>query len=158
VLGTYRPVEVLLRRHPLAAVKQELVLHGQVVELPLELLTAAEVAQYLALRCTGGAVLPPACRGLAPIIYQRTDGHPLFLATVVEHVLQRGVLREVAGQWEVQHEAAAVAMEVPASVRQLIEQQCAQLSAEEQRVLEAASVAGHEGAVAAVAAGLELAV
>src|SRR5262249_52623181 len=34
VLGTYRPVEVLLRRHPLAAVKQELVLHGPAVGLP----------------------------------------------------------------------------------------------------------------------------
>jgi predicted ATPase/DNA-binding winged helix-turn-helix (wHTH) protein len=157
IVGTYRPVEVLLRQHPLAAVKQDLVLHGQAVELPLELLTAAEVAQYLALRCTGGPVLPPACRGLAQLIYQRTDGQPLFLVTVVEHVLQQGGLRQVAGQWEVQHEAALAVMEVPASVRQMIEQQFAQLSPEEQRVLEAASVAGNECAVAAVAAGLELA-
>jgi predicted ATPase len=55
LLGTYRPVEVLLRKHPLKAVKQELLLHGQGVELPLELLTAAEVAQYLALRCRRGS-------------------------------------------------------------------------------------------------------
>jgi DNA-binding winged helix-turn-helix (wHTH) protein len=44
ILGTYRPVEVLLRGHPLKTVKQDLVLHGQGVELPLELLTATEVA------------------------------------------------------------------------------------------------------------------
>jgi predicted ATPase len=37
VLATYRPVEVLLRGHPLQTVKQELVLHGLGVELPLEL-------------------------------------------------------------------------------------------------------------------------
>ena len=104
-----------------------------------------------------GGRYPPSCRGLAQIIHQRTDGHPLFLVTVVEHLLQRGVLREVAGQWEVQIEAAAVAMEVPAGVRQMIEQQFDQLSPEEQRVLEAASVAGNECAVAAVAAGLDLA-
>src|SRR4030095_6372899 len=100
ILGTYRPVEVLLRGHPLQTVKQELVLHGQGVELPLELLTAAEVAQYLALRGAGGADLPPAIRRLAQRLYQRTDGHPLFLVQVVEHILQRGVLGDGAGPWQ----------------------------------------------------------
>src|SRR5262249_32461094 len=139
-------------------VKQELVLHGQAVELPLELLTAAEGAQYVALRGAGGADLPPAGRRLAQLLSQRTDGHPLFLVQGVEHLLQRRGLRGVAGQWEVQSGAAAVAMEVPPSMRELIRLQFAQLSTEEQRVLEAASVAGHEGAMAAVAAGLDLAV
>jgi predicted ATPase len=157
VLGTYRPVEVLLRGHPLKTVKQELVLHGQAVELPLELLTAAEVAQYLALRGTGGATLPPTLRGLAQLMYQRTDGHPLALVTMVEHLLHRGVLREGAGSWEVQPETAAALREVPASVRQMIEQQFDRLSPAEQRVLEAASVAGSGCAVAAVAAGLDVA-
>ena len=157
ILGTYRPVEVLLRGHPLKTVKQELVLHGQGVELPLELLTATEVAQYLALRGAGGAELPPAIRGLAQLMYQRTDGHPLSMVTMVEHLLHRGVLRAGAGAWEVQPEVAAALREVPASVRQMIEQQFDRLSPEEQRVLEAASVAGSAYAVAAVAAGLDLA-
>src|SRR5262249_5673333 len=142
LLGTYRPVEVLLRGHPLKTVKQELVLHGQGVELPLELLTAAEVVQYLALRGAGGAELPPAIRGLAQLLYQRTDGHPLSLVTTVEHLLHRGVLRARGGAWEVQPEAAAALREVPASVRQMIEQQFDRLSPEEQQGLEAASVAG----------------
>src|SRR5262245_42686209 len=157
LLGTYRPVEVLLRGHPLQTVKQDLGLHGQGVELPLELLTAAEVAQYLALRGAGGADLPPAVRRFAELLCQRTDGHPLFLVQVVEHLLQRGVLGDGAGLWQVPPEALAAAMEIPASVRQMIERQFAQLSAEEQRVLEAASVAGHPYAVAAVAAGLDVA-
>ena len=90
LLGTYRPVEVALRAHPLQTVKQDLVLHGQGVELPLELLTAAEVVEYLTLRCASGADLLPSGRGLAQLIYQRTDGHPLFLVTVVEHLLPAG--------------------------------------------------------------------
>jgi predicted ATPase len=157
ILGTYRPVELLLRAHPLQTVKQELVLHGQAVELPLELLTAGEVAQYLALRCAGGADLPPTIRRLAQIMHHRTDGHPLFMVTIVEHLIHGGVLREGGGQWEVQPDAAAAVVEVPASVRQMIEQQFDRLSEAEQRVLEAASVAGHTCAVAAVAAGLDLA-
>ena len=138
-------------------VKQELVLHGQGVELPLALFTAAEVTLYLARRGAGGAELPPVLRGLAQLLYQRTDGHPLALVTMVEHLLHRGVLRERAGPWEVQPEAAAVLREVPVSVRQMIEQQFDRLSPEEQRVLEAASVAGSACTVAAVAAGLDLA-
>ena len=157
LLGTYRPVEVALRAHPLQTVKQDLVLHGQGVELPLELLTAAEVVEYLTLRCASGADLLPSGRGLAQLIYQRTDGHPLFLVTVVEHLLQRGVLQEGAGPGAVPPEATAVAREVPVSVRQMIEQQFERLGAVEQRVLEAASVAGSACAVAAVAAGLDLA-
>ena len=156
LLGTYRPVEVLLHSHPLQMVKQELVLHDQGVELPLGLLTATEVTRYLARRFAGETALPSSFRELALVMHQRTDGHPLFLVTVVEHLLQRGVLREDSGQWEVQPEAAAAALEVPASVRQMIEQQLARLSPEEQRVLEAASVAGSACAVAAVAAGLEV--
>jgi predicted ATPase len=156
VLGTYRPVEVLLRGHPLQAVKQELARHGQAVELPLELLTAAQVAHYLALRCAGRTDLSPPIQRLAQIMYHRTDGHPLFMVTIVEHLIHCGVLRERAGQWEVQPEAAAAILEVPASVRQMIEQQFDRLSPEQQRVLEVASVAGSSCAVAAMAAGLDL--
>ena len=56
VLGTYRPVEVLARGHPLYAVKQELSLHGLCQEVALGWLTEAEVAQYLAARFAGVSV------------------------------------------------------------------------------------------------------
>src|SRR5262249_38144928 len=54
LLGTYRPVEAIVRRHPLRAVVQELVLHREGEELALESVTEAAVAQYLAGRCGGG--------------------------------------------------------------------------------------------------------
>src|SRR4029453_13991877 len=50
LLGTYRPVGGIVPGHPLQAVKQELARHRQGVELPLELLSEAAVAQYLTLR------------------------------------------------------------------------------------------------------------
>jgi predicted ATPase len=50
LLGTYRPADVIVSGHPLRAIKQELHTRGQCQELPLEFLTAAEVAQYLAAR------------------------------------------------------------------------------------------------------------
>jgi predicted ATPase len=51
VLGTYRPVDVIVHGHPLQAVHQDhLALHGQCADLHLEDLTAAEVATYVGVR------------------------------------------------------------------------------------------------------------
>ena len=59
------------------------------------------------------------------------------------------------GGWEVQGGVEKVALEVPESLQQLVEQQLRQLSPEDQRVLESASVTGMQFSAAAVAAGLE---
>jgi hypothetical protein len=40
-IGSYRPVEVLSRDHPLKGVKQELQVHGQCEELALDFLSEA---------------------------------------------------------------------------------------------------------------------
>src|SRR5262249_52605574 len=146
VMGTYRPVEIIVRAHPLQAVKQDLAVHGQCAELALELLTEAEVAQYLAGRLgdTGrpaGEVQP-----LVRALHRRTDGHPLFLVTVVDALLRQGSV--IAGAWEVAAAVAAVERAVPDSLQQLIAQQIELLSIEEQELLETASVAGLAWSVA----------
>ncbi len=43
IIGTYRPVEVLTRDHPLKGIKQELQLHGQCEELALDFLSEEAV-------------------------------------------------------------------------------------------------------------------
>src|SRR5258707_1979955 len=48
VVGTYRPVEVIVGDHPLKAAKQELQMHAQCRELPLPLLSEPAVEEYLA--------------------------------------------------------------------------------------------------------------
>src|SRR6516164_619010 len=55
LLGSYRPVDVIVRAHPLRAVASELAMHGLAEEMPLELLSEADVARYLRLRFPGGA-------------------------------------------------------------------------------------------------------
>ena len=60
---------------------------------------------------------------------------------------------ERSGQWELATQVGAAADEIPDSLRQMIEKQLERLTPEEQRVLEAASVAGGEFSTAA--AGLE---
>src|SRR5262245_20682581 len=89
IMGTYRPVEVLTREHPLKSIKQELQLHGQCTELALDFLTEEDVAEYLAVRFAARSPHPaPLPRGerepvhteavqkLACMVHQRTDGNP----------------------------------------------------------------------------------
>ncbi len=151
VIGTYRPVEVIVRAHPLKAVKQELQLHGYCAELPLRLLTAAAVGEYLAGRFPVH-LLPAA---LARMLHQRTEGNPLFIVAMVDEWVAQGVIAPADGQWALQRGVEEAAGRVPESLHQLIEQQRERLSPEEQRVVEAASVAGAEFSAAAVAAGVE---
>ena len=151
VLGTYRPVEAIVHQHPLRTVVQDLRRHGYTTELPLALLSVEAVETYLVARFPRQQ-FPVA---LAPWLHQRTDGQPLFLVTLVQALMERGVLREQDGGWMVQEGLESLALHVPESLRQLLEQQITRLPLEAQRVLEVASVAGVEFVAAAVAAGYE---
>ena len=76
LIGTYRPVELIVSGHPLRAVKQELLAKQQCEELPLEYLDKEAVAKYLSVRF-------PANRfpeQLAALIRDRTEGNPLFMS------------------------------------------------------------------------------
>ena len=96
-----------------------LALHHQCVELPLEFLTPAEVAQYLVARC--GVPTGPAA--LSQALYRRTDGHPLFLVTMVDALVQQELLQKAAGQWVLTGDLAAVQALVLENLRALIGQQ-----------------------------------
>jgi predicted ATPase len=155
VIGTYRPVDVLVQEHPLLAVKQELQLHGQCNELPLGLLSETQVAEYLAQRFTVGAHGRAPLHALAKMIHRRTDGNPLFLVTAVDDLVEQQVLVQNEGHWAVQGELAAIETRVPNSLQQMIERQIERLSVEDRRMLEVASVAGMEFSAAALAAGMQ---
>ncbi len=148
ILGTYRPTEVVVREHPLKGVKQALSAHDQCQELRLGLLSPAAVGEYMAKRLAV-AIVPTE---LPQLIYQRTDGNALFMVNVVEYCLQQNWLVQEGGQWRLKGNPEALG--VPESVQQMIRKQLDELGAHKQQVLEVASVAGREFAVAAVAAAL----
>jgi predicted ATPase len=150
LIGTYRPPEVRRRAHPLHTVQQELQLHGHCVELPLTMLPEEAVASYLATRLPGLQLVDR----LARLVHQRTEGNPLFMVALVESWWAHGLLLEQDGVWVLPGGVEALHDSVPDSLQQMIDMQLDRLSAEEQRVLEAASVAGVEFSAATAAAGL----
>ena len=138
VIGTFRPADVTLAEHPLKTVKQDLLVHHLCREIALQPLTEAEVAEYLAIESPGAAVP----EGLAALIYRYSEGNPLFMVIALDHMRDRGIIAIENETWQVKMPLETISLEAPESLRQLIELQIERLSAEEQRVLEVASVTG----------------
>ena len=152
LIGTYRPVDVILGDHPLRRLKPELQAHGLCHELPLEYLDQGAIAEYLDARFARHRF--PRSR-LARLIHSRTEGNPLFMVNLVEYLVDEAVIVESDGSWTLQRDPASIEVGVPENVRQLIERQIERLDADERRVLEGASVVGMECSSVAIAAGLE---
>jgi CHAT domain-containing protein/tetratricopeptide (TPR) repeat protein len=152
VVASYRPEEVVEGTHPLRAIAQELQAKGRAEAIALEPLAARDVAAYLRARL-GASAVPSA---LAGTIHRRTEGHPLFLVNVVDFALREGLLAEETGRWTLRGGAERLKSTVPDNLRRMIEHQIEALDEQEQQVLEAASVAGADFSIAAVAAALQV--
>jgi DNA-binding winged helix-turn-helix (wHTH) protein/tetratricopeptide (TPR) repeat protein len=136
VIGTYRPVDVIVSEHPLNVLKQDLLLHQLCREIPLEPLGEGEVAEYLAAESWGASVPD----GLANLLYQQSEGNPLFMVAALDDMSERGLISRNQEGWQLWVAPKRVDLEVPKSLQQMIEVQIERLSAEEQRVLEVASL------------------
>jgi DNA-binding winged helix-turn-helix (wHTH) protein/tetratricopeptide (TPR) repeat protein len=152
VLATERSVDAL-PAHPLKALKQDLLLHQLCREIALQPLSEADIAEYLAAESPGVAVPD----GLGAAIYRHSEGNPLFMAAVLEHLTDRGFLARENGGWCLTRPLADLPLGVPEGLRQLIEAQVDRLPAEEQRVLEGASVTGATFSAHVIAAAADLA-
>jgi predicted ATPase/DNA-binding winged helix-turn-helix (wHTH) protein len=150
LIGTYRPVEVILSEHPLKGVKQELQMHKLCHELPVEYLPEEAVAEFLHMRFPQNE-FP---KGLATMIHARTEGNPLFMVNVVEYLVDEEIVSEQGGKWNLQVALDEVELGVPENIRLMVEKHIERLSSEEQKMLEGASVVGLECSAVAISAGL----
>ncbi len=147
VLGTYRPFETRLQTHPLLHLTNELQTRDHVTELHLNPLREGGVRAYTSARL-GGTAAPD----LVGWLYRRTEGHPLYLVRLCDHLIQQGMIERHDEQWTLgQVDQAAV----PTEMRRLIENQFEALSAECQQALEVGSVIGEHFSAAAVSLGLQ---
>jgi DNA-binding winged helix-turn-helix (wHTH) protein/tetratricopeptide (TPR) repeat protein len=151
VAASYRPVDVIVTPHPLRALIQELRVRRQCDDLPVSFLRETHVAAYLAQRF-GGHAFPSE---LARALHQRTDGNPLFMVRLVDELVALRVLERQDDRWRLSRPVAETTGAVPESLRALIETQIDRLQPETRRLLEAASVLGHEFTIGSLAAGLD---
>ncbi|MGH7820947.1 MAG: hypothetical protein ACREQ9_14370, partial [Candidatus Binatia bacterium] len=89
LLATYRPAEAIVHGGALRRLVGELRDRPHVAELLLDYLSSDAVRAYVSERC--GAV--PRLDEVAGILHERSHGLPLFLVTIVEELMRRGILR-----------------------------------------------------------------
>jgi len=150
VIGTHRPADLVVREHPLLPAKRAMLLRQQCVELPLHALGRAEVGRYLEARFPGATV--PA--ELAARLHAHTDGTPLFVGTLADHLVARGVVIDTAPGWAFVRSIDPVELGVPDDARLMIDVLLAGLSPADRELLSAASVVGAEFAAQHVAGAL----
>jgi predicted ATPase len=135
---TKRPVDMVVPEHPLKRLKQDLLVHRLCQEVTLAPLNKAEVAEYLEAESPGGS-LP---EGFAELIHRHSEGNPLFMIAALEHMTEHGQISRENGRWRLMVPIEEMALEVPETLRQMIEAQINHLTSEQQRALEVASING----------------
>ncbi len=150
VLASYRPADTLIGGHPVRRLHQDLGIHGRCRELRLDRLSRAEVEHHLALRFGNEELVST----LVAPLYGRTQGQPLFVASLLDFFINQQVVFEVDGAWRLGREAVISQDVVPSDLIDMIGHHLDRLTEDERQLLEVASVAGGEFAAALVAAGL----
>jgi DNA-binding SARP family transcriptional activator len=142
LMGAYRSTQVL-PGHPLAALRHHLVRQGVLVELSLPPFGQDDVV--LLLRILGREEAGDA---LARQLYRETEGHPFFLAEVLQTLVQEGwIVVDGEGRWQLADAGAAVLDRrrlLPPSVRAAALGRLGRLPAEDRALLDHASVIGRE--------------
>ena len=137
-LGTCRLLHPRSSPHPMEALMRDLVVRRFCREIALTSLNESEVEEYLGAQSPTSR--PP--QGLASFVHRHSEGNPLFMVAVMEHMAKRGLVSRVGGRWQMQKLLEQIEVEVPDDLRHLIEAQLEQLSLQEQSALELASIYG----------------
>jgi len=135
-LGSFRLADVVALDHPLNRLRRELRLHNLSEEIVLDPFSESEVAEYLAKQAPSVARDEAFVRAL----HERTDGLPLFVASVTTDVIARAA--EAGDHGAAERELEKIA--VPDNLAAIIDHYIAKLSSDQRLVLSAAAVCGVE--------------
>jgi DNA-binding winged helix-turn-helix (wHTH) protein/predicted ATPase len=151
VVATCRTEEAASATSGLDDVLHDLRLHGALEEIELPPLDVGAAALLVAGQCGGE---PSA--DLVQVVHDRAAGNPLHMQSLVDDWLDQGLVAVDDGGCSPTVDPAALAIEVPGSLRHLIERRLRRAPVSDQELLEAAAVAGQQFSAATVAAALDL--
>jgi serine/threonine protein kinase/tetratricopeptide (TPR) repeat protein len=140
IAGTYRPEDVERSDHPLKSYKAEMQAHNLCEEVALRLWSREHVAEYVDVTFSPNDF--PA--ELTALIHEKTEGHPLFAANLLQYLGECGDLAKANGCWSLVRPLSEMDLAAPESVRAMISKKMDALEAEERRALQYASVEGTE--------------
>ena len=146
-LASFRLAEVVALDHPLNPLRHELRLHDLCEEIVLDPFSEREVADYVAERSPAIGSDEAFVRAL----HERTDGLPLFVASVMTEVITRAA--QAGDDAAPGLQLAKIA--VPENLAAIIDHYIAKLTSDQRLVLSAAAVCGIEFCVDTISGALE---
>lgn len=133
----------------LESMQRQLMARNRCSELRLGMLDASEVESFLVRRLAP----KPLGQTVAATLHARTEGHPLFLTALTDHLLAQRQLVVNEDAWRIVGTLDGV---IPTAIREMIATSFESVAPEQRRILEAASVAGTTFSAAAISAALDL--
>ncbi len=153
VVGSVRPTELMLAEHPFQQVKLQLTSRGACREIALGFLSEADIERYLSLELPGSRFAGE----LASLIHAKTEGSPLYMANILQHLKEQRIIEREQDRWTLRHSIPELERELPESIRSMIQVKIDQLGEEDRSLLVAASVEGPEfdSAIVSLALGMD---
>lgn len=139
IIGTYRDDE-LDRLNPLTDALAELRRLPGVERLALRGFDRDGVVAFLA--AAAGHELDDRGLMLAAALHDETDGNPFYMAEVLNHLVESGVLYQENGEWTAGADVNIRLLGLPESVRDVVGRRLGRLSAASLRALTVAAVVG----------------
>ena len=140
IAGTFRPEDIERTGHPLKHYKAEMQAHNLCDELALGSWSREHIAEYV------DATFSPNDfpLDLTSLVHEKTEGHPLFAANLLQYLGEQGDLSKVNGRWTLVRPLSEMDLVAPESVRAMISKKMDALDPEERRALQFASIEGTE--------------
>lgn len=138
LLVTARPEDIERNNPTLKKCYMEMRARGICEEIGLQVLRVQDVAAYLDAYFSPNEFPPE----LASVIHSRSEGHPLFATGAIQILAERGVIVRINGAWKLNQPLEQVQLDVPVSVRSMIEKKVALLSDAQRLALQYASIEG----------------
>lgn len=140
VVVSYRNSQMRLERHPFLNVLPDLQSHHLSWEVPLGSLHPDEVKQYIDARFPGNNFVDAFSSG----VFALTEGIPLFLSDIAEHLVQKGLIRQEADIWTLASHWPEVSQYLPNSTSAAIAHKLHHVDRAGRLLLSAAAVQGIE--------------
>jgi predicted ATPase len=144
VVASYGPHESRRRGSPFEALRRQLHARGLCSEIALRDLTLDAVEEYLLNRLSPW----PLDDGVAGEVFRYSGGRPSFLVALVEHLLERELLRRTDGSWRLDGSLDGV---VPETIEKLAGETLDSLDDAQRHVVHVASVIGSTFSIALLA-------
>ena len=142
LIGTFRPSEVAENKHPLDAIFRELKTKKFCHEIAVHGLDESSIAEYVRVRFPWAVGQEGDAAKLVSLLHAQTDGNPLFVINVLGDLVDRHLLLESNGYWQLRSPLTRQDLGIPEDLRRAIDQQIRRLTARELALLDVASVTG----------------